>query len=310
MMSVSAMLALSMSVSMATMEPGSGVSERIDMSGGTEVSSEVADGEWLHSFDEAKKLSIEKNLPIVLHFEAAWCGPCRQMEASVLNQPEVIKHLGTTMIGLRIDADEDSALIAQYGISSLPTEVVIGPDGKEIARYAGRATLPEYTARLDRTGSASDGNGEGHQSPQLDENLRECLLVKHDGKVVGLGGYCPVAMLRDKQWLKGSEEFVGSFDGVDYFFQSAEEREIFFASPQAFIPGLHGCDPVELQRNRMAHSGAIELGAFYKGRLFFFLSKSNRRLFQNNPAWYADGMISSGIQNPNQFSFLKSMTIN
>lgn len=310
MMSVSAMLAISMCVSMTVMEPTSGVSERIEISQNLTESSQAANGEWLHSFDEARKLSIEKQLPIVLHFEAAWCGPCRQMESSVLNQPEVTKHLGTTMIGLRIDADHDPAMISKYGVTSLPTEVVIGSDGQEIARYAGGATLAEYTVRLDRTRPSTAAVADSDQAQKLEDNLRECLLVMRDGKIVGLGGYCPVAMLRDKKWLQGSEEFVGSFDGVDYFFQSAEEREIFFASPQTFIPGLHGCDPVELQRDRRAQTGAIELGAFYKGRLFFFSSQSNRRLFQNNPAWYAEGFIADGIQNPHQFTFLKSMNLN
>ena len=310
MMSVSAMLALSMTVSMAIMEPDSGELMGIELSQAVAGSNDASLGRWLDSFEQAKTASIEKKLPIVLHFEAVWCGACRQMESAVLDQPTVTKHLGTTMIGLRIDADRHPELIAKYSISSLPTEVIIGPDGQEIGRHTGGATLSEYTARLDHSDNRIGTHQAAQPAGQLDENLRECLLVMRDGKVVGLGGFCPVAMMRDKKWLKGSEEFVGSFDGVDYFFQSAEEREIFFASPDAFIPGLHGCDPVELQRDRRAQTGAIELGAFYKGRLFFFTSRSNRRLFQNNPAWYAEGMSADGIENLHQFPFLKSMTLN
>ncbi|MDA1232653.1 MAG: thioredoxin family protein [Planctomycetota bacterium] len=267
-------------------------------------------GEWLDSFEEARRLAIEKNIPVVLHFEAVWCGACRQMESAVLSQPAVMNHLGTTIVGLRVDADRDPLLIAKYGISSLPTEVVIGSDGQEIARYTGSATLDEYMTRLSKSGAINAAeHGSKHVEGQ-DESLRQCLLVMRDGKVVGLGGYCPVAMIRDKKWLKGSDEFVGTYDGVDYFFKSAEERENFFASPKQYIPGLHGCDPVELQRERVAQTGAIELGAFYKGRLYFFRSQSNRRLFQNNPAWYAEGVSSDGIQNPSQFPFLNSMNLN
>lgn len=270
---------------------------------------DASTGKWLNSFDDAKQLSIEKKLPMVLHFEAPWCGACRQMDSAVLSQSGVTKHLGTTIIGVRIDSDRDPQLVAQYGISSLPTEVVVSSDGQEIARYVGSATLAEYTTRLEK--STSSQSGANPQSDQKqDDSLRQCLLVMRDGKVVGLGGYCPVAMMRDKKWVKGSEEFVGSYDGVDYFFQSAEERESFFASPKEFVPGLHGCDPVEFQRGRRAETGAIELGAFYKGRLFFFTSRLNRELFQNNPAWYADSLSVDGIQNPQQFPFLKSMNLN
>ena len=321
MISVSAMVSLSVLVSvlLAGMEANSSDPVLIDAETTnqanletSEVAAEadkVSGGKWLDSFEEARKLAIEKNIPIVLHFEAVWCGACRQMDSAVLNQPTVLSHLGSTVVGVRVDADRDPDLIAKHGISSLPTEVVIGPDGQEIGRYAGNATLDEYMTRLNKSGSIATSDTSAAK-PEDDENLRRCLLVMRDGKVVGLGGYCPVAMIRDKKWLKGSEEFVGNYDGVDYFFKSAEEREAFFASPKQFVPGLHGCDPVEMQLGKVAQTGAIELGAFYKGRLFFFRSQSNRRLFQNNPGWYADGVSSDGVQNPHQFPFLKSMTLN
>ena len=312
MISVSAMvlLSVSVSVSLAAMDPNSSDPNNAELSQVVSDASEASTGKWLDSFDDAKKLSIEKNVPVILHFEAVWCGACRTMDSAVLSQPEVVKHLGRTVIGVRIDADRDPGLIAKYGISSLPTEVVIGSDGQELARYAGSASLSEYTARLNKSGASKETDPNTNPVQELDENLRRCLLVMRDGKVVGLGGFCPVSMMRDKKWLKGSEEFVGSHDGVDYFFQSAEEREAFFASPEQFIPGLHGCDPVELQRGRRAETGAIELGAFYKGRVFFFTSPSNRSLFKSNPAWYAEGLSADGIQNPEQFPFLKSMNLN
>jgi len=312
MISVSATVVLAVSVSLMAIDPNTADSGSSEGSQVTPTVSDVSSGKWIDSFDEAKNVSIEKKIPIILHFEAVWCGACRQMDSAVLNQSSVTSHLGTTIVGVRVDADRQPDLISKYGISSLPTEVVIGSDGQEIARYAGSATLPEYLARLEKTGnintSASDPNAQLAQNP--DDSLRRCLLVMRDGKVVGLGGFCPVAMMRDKKWLKGSEEFVGTYDGVDYFFQSAEEREAFFASPQQFIPGLHGCDPVELQRGRRAEAGNIELGAFYRGRLFFFTSQFNRQLFQSNPAWYADSISADGIQNPEQFPFLKSMNLN
>lgn len=319
MISVNAMLLLSVSALLAGIEanssdpvPGGADATgqaSLDTSKVTIEADKVAVGKWLDSFEEARRIAIEKNIPIVLHFEAVWCGACRQMDSAVLNQPNVLSHLGTTVIGLRVDADRHQDLIAKHGISSLPTEVIIGPDGKEIGRYAGNATLNEYMTRLNKSG-ATNAADQSVKKSEVDENFRHCLLLMHDGKVVGLGGYSPVAMIRDKQWLKGSEEFVGTYDGVDYFFKSAEERETFFASPKQFVPGLHGCDPVELQLGKVAQTGAIELGAFYKGRLFFFRSQSNRRLFQNNPGWYADGVSSDGVQNPHQFPFLKSVTLN
>lgn len=310
MISLSAMVLLSVSVSLAAIDEISADANNSELSHVVTDANDASSEKWLDSFDDAKRMSIKKNIPIILHFEAVWCGACRQMDSAVLGQPDVMKHLGTTVIGVRIDADRDPELIAKYAISSLPTEVVIGSDGLELARYAGSATLAEYTARLGKSGVGNGTDPNANPISEMDDSLRRCLLVMRDGKVVGLGGFCPVAMMRDKKWLKGSEEFVGSFDGVDYFFQSAQEREVFFASPKQFVPGLHGCDPVELQRGRRAKTGAIELGAFYKGRVFFFTTPFNRSLFKSNPAWYAEGVSADGIQNPEQFPFLKSMNLN
>lgn len=266
--------------------------------------------QWMHSFDEAKAIALEKKLPLLLHFEADWCGACRTMESSVMNQNSVLNVLGTEVIAVRINADHSPELISQYGIASLPTEVFLGDNGKELRRYVGGTSLNDYLARLQNVRTLVGSASETASSEPLDENLRPCLLVKREGHVVGLGGYSPVAMQKEQKWVKGKEEFVGNYLGVDYFFLSAEERELFLASPEQYIPGLHGCDPVELQVARRAQVGAIELGSIYKGRLFFFQSEANRQRFQNNPAWYAEGLSTDGIQNADQFPFLKSMTLN
>ncbi len=310
MISVSALMVFAVTVSSAVLDmdvTGMPVSGMGNPLAGANVS---AERQWLHSFDEAKALAQEKKLPLLLHFEADWCGACRTMESSVMNHDSVLHHLGTSVIAVRIDADRDPGLISQYGIASLPTEVFLGEDGKELRRYVGGTTLTDYTARLANVGQLAATSPQPTTAVPADENLRPCLLVIREGHVVGLGGYSPVAMLKEKKWLKGKEEFVGAYMGVDYFFQSSEERELFYASPEQFIPRLHGFDPVELQLARRAETGAIELGAFYKGRLFFFLNEKNRQRFQNNPSWYAEGLSTDGVQNTDRYPFLKTTTLN
>ena len=104
--------------------------------------------------------------------------------------------------------------------------------------------------------------------------------------MVGLGGFSPVGLSNSRKWRKGQKEFVCSVQGVDYFLQSDEEVTRFEASPQQFIPHLHGCDPAGLHRRKQVRTGAIEFGTCYKGKLFFFASTENRNRFQENPTWY------------------------
>lgn len=308
MISVCAVMGLTATISLATVDMNAPTLE-MDLANSPAAVAATHNGQWLESYETAQQLAKEKQLQLVVHFEADWCGPCRKMKSEVLEQDAVRQLLGTKVIAVRVNADRDPGLVSKFGIASLPTEVIVAADGKELARYVGGTTVSEYTARLDRLSTNTAAVAATAETP-TDENLRPCLLVVRDGKMVGLGGYSPVAMQKDKRWIQGTEEFVGAYLGVDYYFQSAEERELFFATPEQFIPGLHGCDPVELALGRRAEAGAIELGAFYKGRLFFFSSKENRDRFNNNPDWYADASLFGDIQNLEQFPFLKSMNLN
>jgi YHS domain-containing protein len=235
------------------------------------------------------------------------------MESEVLNRKEVLQLLGTHAIGVRIDSDRDRALVSEYGVTTLPTEVIVLPDGKRAGRHVGAVGLTSYTSRLRKLGSQSDSQNDAiqvasHETEITDaqEVTRTCLIVKHDGEMVGMGGYSPVALTTRKEWVKGSEEFVVQHEGVDYFLESAAEAELFSENPTEYIPRMHGCDVVELSRENRALAGSIEFGSFYRGQVFFFANRENRSRFQSHPAWYVDAMTNGQTTNGEQFPFLQT----
>lgn len=269
---------------------------------------------WMTSFDEAQAVATERQLPLVLHFEAVWCGACRTMDSQVMEQDAVHDVLGSAVIGVRIDADERRDLISRFAIASLPTEVVLAPDGSEIARYVGGVSLSQYVARLGKLSTAVASDSESHGDSVADgdsvaesgdQPLRSCLIVRRDGRMVGLGGFSPVALTAARDWQRGTEEFAVTYEGVDYFLQSADEVARFTEAPEAHIPRLHGCDLVALSREGRAEPGAIEFGSFYKGDVYFFASMSNRNRFQSNPEWYVKAMSQRRIDNREEFPFFE-----
>jgi len=258
------------------------------------VTVEVHQGDWIESLDDAQRMAATNNVPMLLHFDASWCGACRRMEKQVLHDTAVQAFLGKRVIGVRVDADRHRDLIDRYRVSTLPTEIVIAPDGTEGARFVGAISLQAYLSRLESIAGqatvvkktiAAKSDKDSSNSNKA-EKTRSCLIVLRDGKMVGLGGFSPVAMSDNRKWQLGNEEFVVSFQEVEYFLKSAEEVARFEAKPEQFVPHLHGCDPVELHLNKLARAGVIEFGSFYKGEMFFFASIANREQFQNNPAWY------------------------
>lgn len=91
---------------------------------------------WLTDLDAALAKSKETGRPVMVDFFATWCPPCKMLDAQTYSDPRVIE-ASKNWIMVRIDLDKNKALARQYQISSIPTIVLLQPDGKEVNRTAG-----------------------------------------------------------------------------------------------------------------------------------------------------------------------------
>lgn len=100
---------------------------------GNEKDSSLQGGKIIHvTADNFQQVVMQADKPVLLDFWASWCGPCRTIAPYL----EEIAAERTDVIICKVNVDEQPALAAQFGVSSIPYLVVM-EDGQIVNEAVG-----------------------------------------------------------------------------------------------------------------------------------------------------------------------------
>jgi len=106
---------------------------------------------------------------------------------------------------------------------------------------------------------------------------------------VGMDGYCPVQLVENNRWVRGTHEGGVIHRDRLYLCASPEERRRFLADPDRYAPVLSGNDPVLAVDQNQLVPGQRKHGLRFvaDGRVYLFATQASRDKFAQDPDRYA-----------------------
>jgi thioredoxin 1 len=88
---------------------------------------------------------LQSDVPVLVDFSAAWCGPCKQL--SPIIEELAAEYTGRVKIG-KVDVDESQEVAGRYGIMSVPT-VLFFKGGEKVDSLIGLNSKSVYKTKIE-----------------------------------------------------------------------------------------------------------------------------------------------------------------
>lgn len=251
---------------------------------------------WMSDYTKAKQAAVTQSKPMLIMFTASWCGPCQRMKSTTLSEPSVEKAIEESFVPVMIDTDANPTVTRKFGITAMPTMVVVHPVTEKVDQVRGSMGRTEFMAFLNR-------NKQDLQLASATEMKPDTASQASHETVAGkelLTPYCLVTIVEEGKLVSGNPAFSAQHAGLTIHFSSAEKRDQFVQNPSAYFPELDGACPVVLKDSGKQVRGEARWAVEYDNHLFFCQSRENALQFLKDPARYSQAEVKVSLKSPSK----------
>jgi YHS domain-containing protein/thioredoxin-related protein len=271
---------------------------------------------WQEDLEAAKQMAAAQNKILLVHFWGKFCRPCLNLDHFVFTNSMVGSAIEQHYVAVKVDVEQHPELARQYGIRTIPQDLLLTPEGNLIAQRASPSSSDGYLQMITSvaesyrrthpgTIQASSqlaariplGSQEKAYIPAGQESIsREPLTFIN---TLGSGQNSAVA---NPAWTEPSlpsdpANFANPASHLEpTTFQSRNDTamhpltgDLIPTSQPRFPKALpaplafDGCCPVTLYQTRQSQKGSPRWGCVHRGKLYFFASREAFDRFNLTP---------------------------
>ncbi|MFP6669572.1 MAG: thioredoxin domain-containing protein [Pirellulales bacterium] len=260
---------------------------------------------WLPSIEQAKQTAAVSNRLVLVHFWSTSCPPCMKLERRVYNEPGIAEEITAGYVPVKIDTRRQPAIARQYGVRTIPADIVMAPDGTVIAKRTSPLTRTEYTAGLTQL-----------ESSYRRQSNSDYSNVSPDATPAGYGVHAPAAAAptvetqytvppvggRPQQSSSPSGSLAPQIQPPPTAGETAVSTT---AGPSSQIPApqpptnslpplaLDGFCSVTLVETEQWRPGDPRWGAIHRDQLYLFSGPEQQQQFLQNPDEYSPALAGN-----------------
>jgi thiol-disulfide isomerase/thioredoxin/YHS domain-containing protein len=121
------------------------------------ASSQTAPIRWETNLDQAIKTAAASNRLVLVHFWAPWCRPCQKLESTVFKQPNFSTQIEAKYVPVKLDLDQNHALAQKYGVTAIPTDVILTPQGQIVYKTPSPQSADVYLSTMQQVAAKHGG---------------------------------------------------------------------------------------------------------------------------------------------------------